>query len=63
MGSDFYIHHDKFQDLSDKAIDWYVKSFKFKYQSPEWQICRLKQQIYMNQALRHLNATQTHGQY
>ena len=56
--SEFYIHHDKFQDLSDKAVDFFIKSFKFEYESPEWKICRLKQSIYMKEALKHLKETQ-----
>lgn len=55
--SDFYIHHDKFQELSDKATDYFIKSWKFKTNSPEWQICRLKRQIYWKQAIKHLNET------
>jgi hypothetical protein len=57
MKSEFYIHHDKFQELSDKAIDYFIKSREFKMNSPEWQICRLKRQIYWKQAIKHLNAT------
>lgn len=50
----FYIHHDKFQELDDKATDWFIKSLKFKYNSPEWKICRLQQEIYRSQAKKHL---------
>lgn len=49
--SEFYIYHDKFQDLSNKAIDWYIKSWKYKIDSDERTICRLKRNIYMREAL------------
>lgn len=52
--SDFYIEHDRFQDLSDKAIGWFVKSFKYDLGSDECKICRLKQDILMRKALKHL---------
>lgn len=54
MNSNFYIHHDKFQELSDESIDWFIKSLKFPYKSDEWTICHLKQKIFMRQALKHL---------
>ena len=44
----------QFQELSDKAIDWHIKSWKFKTNSPEWKICMLKRLIYMRDALKHL---------
>lgn len=57
MRSEFYIHHAKFQDLTDKALDWYIKSLKFKRKSDEWTICRLKERIYTRQAIKHLIAS------
>lgn len=54
MKSDFYISHNKFQDLSNKALDWYLKSGKFQYNSNEWKICRLKQDIYNQEAMKYL---------
>ena len=54
MNHSFYIYHNKFQDLSNKAIDWYLKSSKFKYESNEWKICRLKQDIYKTEAKKYL---------
>ena len=56
--SEFYIHHDKFQDLSNKALDWFIKGFKFDYGSDEWQICKLKQRIFNKEAMRHLELAQ-----
>jgi len=52
--SEFYIYHDKFQALSSKAIDWFLRRQKYKKESPEWQICNLKRQIYMREAIYNL---------
>ena len=52
--SEFYIEHDKFQDLSDKAMEWFVKSFKYPAGSDEYKICHLKSNLYMREALNHL---------
>ena len=52
--NNFQLNHAQFQGLSNKAIDWFIKSFKFKPQSPEWQICRLKRKIYMKKAIEYL---------
>ena len=30
MNSKFYIYHDKFQDYSNRATDWLIKSWKLK---------------------------------
>lgn len=54
MQSDFYINHNQFQFYSDKAIDWLINSWKYKWGSDEWKICRLKRNIYMKKALKHL---------
>lgn len=51
---EFRSQHQKFQEYSDTAIDWFIRSTKFKYGSPEWKICRLKRQIYMREAIKHL---------
>lgn len=61
MRSEFHIHNTKFQELTDLAIDWYIKSLKFKYKSDEWTICRLKERIYTKQALKHLSAAQKYS--
>jgi len=53
--TDFYINHDKFQDLSNKAIDWTIKSWKFRHNSPEWKVCKLKREIFMRDALEYLD--------
>lgn len=55
IGSNFYIYHAKFQDLSDKAVDWFVKGWKFKPNSYERQICDLKSKIYKREAMKYLN--------
>lgn len=52
--NNFYINHDKFQDYSNKATDWFIKSWKFKIDSDEWKICRLKKAIYEKKATEHL---------
>ncbi len=52
--SEFYIHSDKYQELSNEAIDWFIKSLKFPYKSDEWQVCRLKERIINRQAVKHL---------
>ena len=54
MKDSFYINHNKFQNYSDKAIDWYLKSRKFKRNSDEWQICILKKRIYNKEAIKYL---------
>ena len=54
MTNDFYIFHNKFQDYANKALDFYLKSGKFKYESDEWKICRLKQSIYNREAYKYL---------
>ena len=43
--SDFYIAHARFQDLSNKALDWFIRSWNFKVNSDEWRVCLLKQKI------------------
>jgi len=52
--SNFYINHNKFQEYSDKAIDWFLRSCEFKHGSDEWLICRLKRKIFMKKALQQL---------
>jgi hypothetical protein len=60
--SEFYIDHDKFQDLYDKAVEWYIKSWKYPINSDEWQVCRFKYQTlrkisykYLGSAVKQLN--------
>jgi hypothetical protein len=52
--NDFYIEHDKFQELSDKSTNWFIKSFDCKFDGYEFQICRLKSKMYFRDALVHL---------
>jgi hypothetical protein len=54
LRSEVFIYHDKFQDLSDKAIDFFIKSIKYLPESEEWQICRLKERIYNREAIKYL---------
>lgn len=54
MNSGFYIAHGKFQQYSDKALDWFIRSWKFEFESDEWKICILKKQIYERKALEYL---------
>lgn len=53
--SEFWINVAKFQALSDKAVDWTIKSWKYKVGSPEYKICKLKREIYMRDALEFLD--------
>lgn len=34
----------------DQAINWYLKSWHFKWGTDEWLICRLKYRIYRRKA-------------
>ena len=52
--SDFHIHCDKFQDYSDKLTDWFIRSFKYKQESDEWKICRLKCSILKRKSMEQL---------
>lgn len=61
MRSEFYIYHNKFQDLSDKAIDWLIKSFKLKYRSLEWKVCRANYELLKNEAMKHLKEAIKNG--
>lgn len=54
MNSDFYINSAKFQDYSDRAIDWFIRGFKFKRGSAQWRICEAKHEILMEKAMEHL---------
>jgi hypothetical protein len=54
MKSEFYINHDKFQNYSDKAVKWLTRSYKYKFESDEWKICRLKYSINKRKALKHI---------
>jgi len=36
--------------LTEKAINWFLKSYKFECDSYEWQICRLKHDIYIRES-------------
>ena len=53
--SEFYIYHNKFQDFSDKALDWFIRSWKYAYNSDEWKVCRLKQSILKRKAMEYLD--------
>lgn len=54
MLNNFELVHKQFQFYLDKAIDWFLKSFKFRYGSEEWQICRLKRKMFMRKAIGYL---------
>lgn len=49
-----FVYHDKFQELSDKGIDLFIKSLKYPPDSLEQQICRLKGEIYKRESLKYL---------
>lgn len=55
MKSDFYIHHAKFQNLADKALDWFLRGLRYPPESDERLICTLKRKILMKQALKELD--------
>lgn len=42
---------DEIEKYNDKALDWYFRSLKFKRNSDEWMICRLKFKIYKRKAV------------
>ena len=46
-----YIAHDKFQEYSNKALDWYIKSWMYDPEGEEYQICLLKQSILKKKAI------------
>jgi hypothetical protein len=48
--SEFWINNDRCNFLIDSAMGWFVKSFKFKHESDEWKICRLKYKILLERA-------------
>ncbi len=52
--SEFHINFAKFQDYSNRALDWFIKGLKFEYGSDKWKICNLKQKIYAKKAKRYL---------
>ena len=55
MRSDFYIFHARFQDLENRAVDWFIRSWKYKVNSDEWKVCRLKQAILKREAMNNLD--------
>jgi len=58
MKSEFYINFRQHEKHLNKALDFLVKSFKYKYESPQWKICRLKYDIYMGYARKRLKIAQ-----
>lgn len=52
LPSEFYINCEKSRQLTLKSVDWFIRSWKFKHGSLEWQICRLKREIYMRDAIK-----------
>ena len=57
MRSNFYIYCAKFLDLSNRAVDYFIKSWKYKPDSDEWVICRAKERIFNKEALKYLKKT------
>ncbi len=55
ISSDFYIFHNKFQDFSNRALDWFIKSWNFKWESDEWKVCLLKQRIFNKKGMEYLD--------
>jgi hypothetical protein len=56
----FYLETAKYQGLSDLATGWFIKSWKYKINSDEWQICRLKQKVLNREARKHLREALKH---
>lgn len=54
MKSELNIYHNKYQELSTKALDWFIKSLDYMPETEEWQICRLKEKIYEREAQEYL---------
>ena len=54
MPSDFYIHHSKSIKLSEKAVDWLIKSWRWEKDTPEYQICMLKRKMYRRDSAEEL---------
>lgn len=52
--ADFYIYQEKFQRESNKSIDWFIRSWRFKRDSFDWQIARLFYQKYWVKAIDYL---------
>ena len=56
--NEFHIQCAKFHDYSDRAIDWFIKSRKYKYGSDEWKVCRIKHKMLNKKAMKHLKSTE-----
>lgn len=54
MRSEFFIDLTRFCKYVDKSVDWFLKGCKFKKESPEKQICLLKQEICLREARKYL---------
>lgn len=52
MKDSFVINFKRFIKYSEEATGWFVKSLKFKPESEEQQICRLKGKISDREALK-----------
>ncbi len=55
LRSEYYINLEHYLKLSGESIDWFIKSLKYKYNSDEWQICRLKSNILSKESVKRLN--------
>jgi hypothetical protein len=53
--TNFYISHDKFQYYSDRSIDWFIESWKYKKNSYPWKIARLKMLMYKEESMKWLD--------
>ncbi len=54
MKSEFNIFYNKYQELTDISINWFIKSLNYIPETEEWQICRLKEKILMKEAMKNL---------
>ena len=58
MNPDFYLQVDLYLGLSDRATDWFIKSWKFEYNTDDWKLCRINEKILDREAVKHLRKAQ-----
>jgi hypothetical protein len=56
--NEFYIYQEKSSDYAAKSSNWEIKSWKYPYNSDEWQLCRLKAKIYNKKEMEYLEKAQ-----
>ena len=58
--SEFWISLARSNDYFDKSMFWFINSWDFKYQSIDWQICRLKYKKYNNLFIKYVSKANKH---